>query len=70
VRTPKLAINPSGTGDLFASLFVSACVCGSRGNGPSGAPLHDAANHRVLSDDPIVSLCADYRGPRSSRRSR
>jgi len=29
VRTPKLPINPSGTGDLFASLFVSACVCGS-----------------------------------------
>src|SRR4029077_11989384 len=24
VRTPKLPINPSGTGDLFASLFVSA----------------------------------------------
>ena len=29
VRTPKLPINPSGTGDLFASLFVSACVRGS-----------------------------------------
>ncbi len=29
VRTPKLPINPSGTGDLFASLFVSARVCGS-----------------------------------------
>src|SRR5689334_15663372 len=29
VRTPKLPINPFGTGDLFASLFVSARVCGS-----------------------------------------
>jgi len=29
VRTPKLPINPSGTGDLFASLFVSARVRGS-----------------------------------------
>jgi pyridoxine kinase len=27
VRTPKLPISPSGTGDLFASLFVSARVC-------------------------------------------
>jgi pyridoxine kinase len=29
VRTPKLPISPSGTGDLFASLFVSALVRGS-----------------------------------------
>lgn len=29
VRTPKLPISPNGTGDLFASLFVSACVHGS-----------------------------------------
>jgi len=29
VRTPKLPISPSGTGDLFASLFVSARVGGS-----------------------------------------
>jgi pyridoxine kinase len=29
VRTPKLPISPSGTGDLFASLFVSARVRGS-----------------------------------------
>ena len=29
VRTPKLPISPSGTGDLFASLFVSARVLGS-----------------------------------------
>ena len=29
VRTPKLPISPSGTGDLFASLLVSARVCGS-----------------------------------------
>ena len=29
VRTPKLAISPSGTGDLFASLLVSARVRGS-----------------------------------------
>jgi pyridoxine kinase len=28
VRTPKLPINPNGTGDLFASLFVSARVLG------------------------------------------
>jgi pyridoxine kinase len=29
VRTPKLPISPSGTGDLFASLFASARVRGS-----------------------------------------
>jgi pyridoxine kinase len=29
VRTPKLPISPSGTGDLFAALFVSARVRGS-----------------------------------------
>jgi len=29
VRTPKLPISPNGTGDLFASLFVSAHVRGS-----------------------------------------
>ena len=29
VRTPKLPISPSGTGDLFASLFVSARIRGS-----------------------------------------
>ncbi len=29
VRTPKLPINPNGTGDLFASLFASARVLGS-----------------------------------------
>jgi pyridoxine kinase len=29
VRTPKLPISPSGTGDLFASLFTSARVLGS-----------------------------------------
>ncbi|MGA7810968.1 pyridoxal kinase PdxY [Bradyrhizobium sp.] len=29
VRTPRLPISPSGTGDLFAALFVSARVCGS-----------------------------------------
>ena len=29
VRTPKLPISPSGTGDLFASLFASARVHGS-----------------------------------------
>jgi pyridoxine kinase len=28
-RTPKLPISPNGTGDLFASLFVSARVLGS-----------------------------------------
>jgi pyridoxine kinase len=29
VRTPKLPISPNGTGDLFASLFVSARISGS-----------------------------------------
>lgn len=29
VRTPKLPINPSGTGDLFAALLVSARISGS-----------------------------------------
>ena len=29
MRTPKLPISPNGTGDLFASLFVSARIAGS-----------------------------------------
>ena len=29
VRTPKLPINPNGTGDLFAALLVAARVRGS-----------------------------------------
>jgi pyridoxine kinase len=29
VRTPKLPISPNGTGDLFAALYVSACVGGA-----------------------------------------
>ena len=29
VRTPKLAISPNGTGDLFAALYVAACVRGA-----------------------------------------
>jgi len=37
VRTPKLPISPSGTGDLFASLFVSARV--------RGADTPDALGH-------------------------
>lgn len=40
VCTPKLPISPSGTGDLFASLFVSACV--SRSDTP--AALSHAAS--------------------------
>jgi pyridoxine kinase len=39
VRTPKLAISPSGTGDLFAALFVAARVRGS--------PTPDALGHAV-----------------------
>ena len=37
VRTPKLPISPSGTGDLFASLFVSARI--------KGADTPDALGH-------------------------
>src|SRR5262245_8321501 len=29
VTTPKLPINPNGTGDLFAALYVAACVRGA-----------------------------------------
>jgi pyridoxine kinase len=37
VRTPKLPINPSGTGDLFAALFAAARV--------QGADTRDALGH-------------------------
>jgi pyridoxine kinase len=37
VRTPRLPINPSGTGDLFAALFVAARV--------QGADTKDALGH-------------------------
>ena len=40
VRTPKLPISPSGTGDLFASLLVSALV---RGFGTPDALAHAAS---------------------------
>jgi pyridoxine kinase len=36
VRTPRLPISPSGTGDLFASLLTSARVCGSDTPGALG----------------------------------
>jgi pyridoxine kinase len=36
VRTPKLAISPSGTGDLFAALLVSARIGGSDTPGALG----------------------------------
>ncbi len=36
VRTPKLPISPSGTGDLFASLFVSARLKGADTPGALG----------------------------------
>jgi pyridoxine kinase len=39
VRTPKLPISPSGTGDLFAALFVAARV--------RGADTPDALGHAV-----------------------
>jgi pyridoxine kinase len=29
VRTPKLPISPNGTGDLFAALYVAACIRGA-----------------------------------------
>jgi pyridoxine kinase len=37
LSTPKLPINPNGTGDLFASLYVAACV--------GGADTPDALGH-------------------------
>jgi pyridoxine kinase len=40
VRTPKLAISPNGTGDLFAALFVSARI---RGRDTSDALGHAAS---------------------------
>jgi pyridoxine kinase len=40
LRTPKLPISPSGTGDLFASLFMSARV---RGSNTAGALGHAAS---------------------------
>jgi pyridoxine kinase len=40
VRTPKLPISPNGTGDLFASLFVSARI---KGSGTPDALAHAAS---------------------------
>jgi len=46
VRTPKLPISPSGTGDLFTSLFVSALVRGS--NTPDALSHAASATFAVL----------------------
>lgn len=46
VRTPKLPISPSGTGDLFASLLVSARVRGS--NTPEALGHAASAIYAVL----------------------
>jgi pyridoxine kinase len=46
VRTPKLPISPSGTGDLFAALLVSACISGS--NTPDGLGHAASAIFAVL----------------------
>jgi pyridoxine kinase len=40
VRTPKFAISPNGTGDLFAALYVAACM---RGNDTPHALGHAAS---------------------------
>jgi pyridoxine kinase len=46
VRTPKLPISPSGTGDLFAALFVAARVRGS--NTPDALAHAASASFAVL----------------------
>ena len=46
VRTPKLPISPNGTGDLFASLFVSARVLGQ--DTPSALSHAASAIYAVL----------------------
>jgi pyridoxine kinase len=51
VRTPKLAITPSGTGDLFASLFVSARV--------KGADTPDALGHAASAIFAVLERTAD-----------
>src|ERR1700720_2782471 len=52
VRTPKLPISPSGTGDLFASLFVSARVQGK--NTPQALGHAASAIFAVLERTAIV----------------
>src|SRR5262249_10488419 len=50
VRTPKLPISPSGTGDLFAALFVAARV--------GGSPTPDALGHAVSATFAVLERTA------------
>ena len=51
VRTPKLPISPSGTGDLFASLLVSARI--------SGSDTPDALSHAASAIFAVLERTAD-----------
>jgi pyridoxine kinase len=51
VRTPKLPISPSGTGDLFASLLVSARI--------SGSDTPDALGHAASSIFAVLERTAN-----------
>ena len=50
IRTPKLPISPSGTGDLFAALFVAARLRGS--------PTSDALSHAVSATFAVLERTA------------
>jgi pyridoxine kinase len=50
VRTPKLPINPNGTGDLFAALYASACV--------RGVATPDALGHAASAIFAVLELTA------------
>ena len=62
VRTPKLPISPSGTGDLFASLFVSARVRGS--------DTPDALGHAASAIFAVLERTAAAAAPRKCASSR
>ena len=58
VHTPKLPISPSGTGDLFAGLFVSARV--------RGADTPDALSHAASAIFAVLE-CTAARGTEEMR---
>ena len=53
VRTPRLPISPSGTGDLFAALFAAARV--------QGADTKDALGHAASAIFAVLERTADQR---------
>ena len=66
VRTPRLPISPSGTGDLFAALFAAARVQGADTTDALATPLPPSSPCWSARRSAARRKCASSRAPNSS----